>query len=515
MSWTDYSQNARIRDLEEALDSASARLAHERRHLRSELSQVRGNLEKRLDRVSASLDAFIELSDVRETLSLFGDAARARHRTLQMLDGVPLSDLRLDDVPDYWLVPAAHGLHALRGGDAATARVRFDDAAQRDAARAGAFAALATALTHAEHARSMGATLTADLLPHLPTPTEEVDRRQRALWLLTADGSFGDEAREHLLLSTLRHWSAEGARPGELPGRLGGHPDPSKPRPARGRLPAEVTQRVDAARRLTGLREDVTRIAALGGEDSSAEVLAPDAASADFLWESLRLLVEEGSPEEVPLLTRAAELRGVIEDDTGPRPAWGDRVGTVASLLNDDMVRDEAPAHRRTFALVLQRPAVMDTAETLLERATAPVEDRSSVPVRGTRIAITSRGADAQDLAGLDARLGREAPTPTLPSFVQPATLVATALLGIVALATASGVMWILCLVAAGAALLVFIKNHGPEQDHEDRGAQQKRAREQVEAAVESWRSALTEAEGAAATAREEAERIRSLLNPA
>ena len=31
-------------------------------------------------------------------------------------------------------------------------------------------------------------------------------RVQRALWLLSADGSFGDDAREHLLLSTLRHW---------------------------------------------------------------------------------------------------------------------------------------------------------------------------------------------------------------------------------------------------------------------------------------------------------------------
>ena len=37
----------------------------------------------------------------------------------------------------------------------------------------------------------------------------ELNRGQRALWILTADGSFGDGAREHLLLSTLRLWSAE------------------------------------------------------------------------------------------------------------------------------------------------------------------------------------------------------------------------------------------------------------------------------------------------------------------
>ena len=511
MTWTDYSQNTRIRDLEEALDSAHASMARERRHLRSELSQVRGNLEKRLDRVSATLDAFIELSDVRETLSLFGDAARARHRTLQMLDGATVPDLRLDDVPDYWLVPAAHGLHALHSGDAATARVRFDDAARRDADRGRAFAALATALTHSEHARAMGASLTADLLPHLPLPSEELDRGQRALWLLTADGSFGDEAREHLLLSTLRHWSAEGAQPAEATG-LGAAPPARKRGATRGRLPAEVTDRVGAARRLTGLREDVARITALGGEESPVEALAPDRVSAEFLWESLRLLVEEGSPEEAPLLARAGELRGVIEGDEGAPPAWDDRVGTVASLLNDDMVRDEAPPHRRTFALVLQIPAVTATAETLLAQATAPVEDRSSAPVRGTRIALTSQGADAQDLAGLDARVAQDHQTASLPWFLQPAGLGLTALLLVAALATASEVAWVLCVASALAAVAVYVTNTGRRQNQEEREAQQMRARGQVDAAVASWRTALAEAEEAAATAREEAGRIRSLL---
>lgn len=513
MSWTDYSQNTRIRDLEEALDSAHARMARERSHLRSELSQVRGNLEKRLDRVSATLDAFIELSDVRETLSLFGDAARARHRTLQMLDGATVPDLRLDDVPDYWLVPAAHGLHALHTGDTATARVRFDDAARRDAHRGRTFAALATALTHAEHARTMGASLTADLLPHLPLPSEELDRGRRALWLLTADGSFGDEAREHLLLSTLRHWSAEGAQPTEATG-LGAAPPPRTRGSARDRLPAEVTQCVAAARRLTGLREDVARITALGGEESPVEALAPDRVSADFLWESLRLLVEEGSPEEAPLLVRAGELRGVIEGDTNAPPAWDARVGTVAALLNDDMVRDEAPPHRRTFALVLQRPAVMDTAEALLGQATAPVEDRSSVPVRGTRVALTSRGADAQDLAGLDARLARENTTTALPWYLKPAGLGVTAVFAIAALATSDAFLWVLVLAAAAATIAVFAKGSGREQNREELRAQQERAHKQVEAAVASWREALAEAEGAAATAREEAGRIRSLLDP-
>ncbi|MCK9869335.1 hypothetical protein MRI28_06650, partial [Nocardiopsis dassonvillei] len=208
--WIDYSQNRKIRELEESLGSAHYQMAAERRRMRSELSRVRGTLEQRLDRVSASLDAFIELSDVRAVLAMFDGAALARHRTLQMLDGVPLPSLDLEDVPGYWLVPAALGLHALLGGDTAAARLRFDEAARRDAERAGHFAALATALTSADHARAMDAAATADLLPRLPSPDEEVTRGQRALWLLTADGSFGDDARQHLLLSTLRAWSEAG-----------------------------------------------------------------------------------------------------------------------------------------------------------------------------------------------------------------------------------------------------------------------------------------------------------------
>ncbi|WP_116246613.1 hypothetical protein [Nocardiopsis sp. FIRDI 009] len=64
--------------------------------------------------------------------------------------------------------------------------------------------------TSAEHARALGGNLAADLLAHLPVPTAEVTRGHRALWMLTADGVFGADAREHLPLSTVRHWSREG-----------------------------------------------------------------------------------------------------------------------------------------------------------------------------------------------------------------------------------------------------------------------------------------------------------------
>ena len=252
MSWTDYSQNVRIRELQEDLSSAHSQMARDRNRLRSELGRVRGSLEQRIDRVSATLDAFIELSDVRATLAMFDDAAIARHRTLQMLDGAVPPTLDLKDVPGYWLVPAARGLHALLRDDLSRARLRFDEAAAVDHERARAFAALTGALTRAEHARTLGEGVSADLLPHLPEPGVRLTRGQRALWILTADGSFGDGAREHLLLSTLRRWSAEGV---EVP-PVEDWSLPDAPSTRRGRRTADAAPQRQAALALAHLRED-------------------------------------------------------------------------------------------------------------------------------------------------------------------------------------------------------------------------------------------------------------------
>ncbi|WDZ88679.1 hypothetical protein [Nocardiopsis sp. HUAS JQ3] len=517
--WIDYSQNRKIRELEESLGSAHHQMAAERRRMRSELSRVRGTLEQRLDRVSASLDAFIELSDVRAVLAMFDGAALARHRTLQMLDGVPLPGLDLEDVPGYWLVPAALGLHALLEGDTAAARLRFDEAARRDAERAGHFAALATALTSADHARAMDAAATAGLLPRLPSPGEEVTRGQRALWLLTADGSFGDDARQHLLLSTLSAWSEAGTGVPASAGlsALAADASGASPSPAPGRKGSGgLAGRAGAARRITALREGVARVVALDGEDASPSALAPDEVSAAFLNDTLRLLVEEGSPEEAPLLTRARELRAVIESsgEGGLPQRWTDPVGTVAALLGDDLVRQDAPPHRRTFALALQRPTVAGLAEELVREAAAPVEDSTTLQAQGVRVTVSSHGAEPRELERARTQLrGRWHDTGSARTYAWG--LLATAgLLALLGLTSGSGLVWFLCVAAAAGAGVALVVDHSRRTEARDTAeATVRRLDVQVAEAAERWRESLLASEEHAVTARNEAGRIDRLLS--
>ncbi|NKZ00576.1 hypothetical protein [Nocardiopsis alborubida] len=520
--WIDYSQNRKIRELEESLGSAHYQMATERRRMRSELSRVQGTLEQRLDRVSASLDAFIELSDVRAVLAMFDGAALARHRTLQMLDGVPVAHPDLEDVPDYWLVPAALGLHALLEDDPAAARVRFDEAARRDATRAGHFAALATALTSADHARAMNAAATADLLPQLPLPTEEVTRGQRALWLLTADGSFGDDARQLLLSSTLRAWSEEQV---EVPASAGlsaltadasgASPSPAS-RGSRGKKAGGLVERAEAARRITALREGVARVVALDGEDASTAALAPDEVSAAFLSDTLRLLVEEGSPEEAPLLARARELRAVIESsgEGGPPQRWTDTVGTVASLLGDDLVRQDAPPHRRTFALALQRPTVMERAEELVREAAAPVEDSTTLQVQGVQVTLSSHGAEPRELERARTQLrARWHDTGSARTYAW-GLLAMAGLLAVLGMVSANGLVWFLCVataVGAGIALMVDQTRRAEARDTAE--ATVRRLDAHIAEAAEKWRDSLLASEEHAVTARHEAGQIDRLLN--
>ncbi|WP_431871455.1 hypothetical protein [Nocardiopsis eucommiae] len=528
MSHTDYSrillsrdgsQDRRIRELQEDLSVAHARMDRERSRMRSELGRVRGTLEQRLDRVSATLDAFIELSDVRAILAMYDAAAMARHRTLQMLDGTPLPGLDLTDVPGYWLVPAARGLHSLLRDDLPRARMHFDEAASVDPPRARTFAALVGALTRAEHARALGEGVSADLLPRLPHPDSEVTRGQRALWILTADGSFGDDAREHLLLSTLRGWSVEEVRSSLVVewSVTGPATQGRGARASRSGGSTNATPRREAASALARLHERITRITALGGEDSTADALSPDQASSDFLRDSLRLLVEEGSPEEAPLLAEANRLRAVIENSgrEGVLPAWGDEVGTVGSLLQRDLTREDAPPHRRTFSLVLLRSGVLEAAEGLANQAGGALSEETEVRLHGVAVRVTSSGADRQQVEEARRRLRqRTVPDGGHRRLLWGAAATTGALL-LLSLLSGNGFLWALTAVGAAVAGYAFLVSRREAEEAETVLRHQSRTLDrQVGTAVDDWRRTRAEAEEHAVTARRDLEAIRSLLDP-
>ncbi|MFL1378687.1 hypothetical protein [Nocardiopsis protaetiae] len=525
MDWIDYSQNRRIRELQEDVSSAHSMLHSERKRMRSELSSLRGSLEQRLNRVSATLDAFIELSDIRATLAAFGPHALARHRVLAMLDGTVPAALELEDVPDYWLLPAAHGLHALLTGSPAKAPLHFDEAARRDPERAAAFSVLATALTRAEYARTLGGP--GELLPHLPAPDEQVTRGRRALWMLTADGSLGEDAREHLLLSTLRHWTRIEA---ELPpldppapagssgrssrtGRGGGGGGGAASVQGEGALNARAT----AVGRLTALREDIARITALGSEGTHVEGVAPDEGSASFLSEALVALVGEGTPEEAPLIARANELRAIIEQGGGGgrRPGWDDEVGTVADLLREDLRASEATPHRSTFALVLQRPAVMRSVDDLLRRSATPLPESTTITVQGVRVEITEQGLTSAQMHRAEAQLATRYPAEHGGRTYMWGLGVAAVLLVLFGLVTQSGFAWVLavvCAVGAGGAFMYDLREAGNATDMNRERVQ--RLRREADQAAQRWQQRLADARTHESTARTLADEISARLDP-
>ncbi|WP_306371064.1 hypothetical protein [Nocardiopsis sp. CC223A] len=518
MDWIDYSQNRRIKELQEDVSSAHSMLSSERRRMRSELSSLRGSLEQRLNRVSATLDAFIELSDIRATLAVFSPHALARHRALAMLDGTVPADLELEDVPDYWLPPAVHGLHALLTGSPAGALPHFDEAARRDPERAAAFSVLATALSSAEYARTLGGP--GDLLPHLPAPDEQITRGRRALWMLTADGSLGEEAREHLLHSTLRHWSRLEV---ELPAL--GPPAPAasgrSSRPGRGRSGGtaqdeQLNIRATAVEKLTALHGDVTRITGSGGEDTHVAGVAPDEGSASFLSEALVALVGEGTPEEAPLIARANELRAVIENGGGERrPGWDDGVGTVAALLEEDLRASGTTPHRSTFALVLQRPAVLKTIENLMEQVSAPLPESTTATVQGVRVEVTEHGLTSSQLERAERQLATRYPAEDRGRVYLWGFGVLAALLVVLGLVSQVGFVWLLAAGCALGAVGAFVHDQREARSTADmREAQLHRLRRDADQAGQRWRERLAAARAHETTARSLADEIAVRLDP-
>lgn len=519
--WTEKAHARQIRELQVDVAAAHASATKARRQLRSEVSHLRGSIEERLNRVSATLDAFVELSDLRMDLALHTDAARVRQRVLQLLEGLPAPESALPDVPGYWLAPAAEGLAALLEGDPARARERFDEADRRDALRARTFAALATVLTDPGEARALGAARVGELLPHLPVPDHEVTRSERVLWVLAAEGAFGEDTRTALRMSTVAHWKELGAEQpapallDQSAARRGGNSA------AKG-ASALVVRRSRAARALSDLRERVDRLGSLGNLALPEDAVDPHGPDAESAREALRLLVEEGSAEEAPLLARAVELRQVVElsGDAGPPPArWDDPVGTVEALAAEDVSDEEAPVHRRGFALALQSEGVVRRAEELRDRVGEPVPDEGNVSVAGVRVAFTSAGPNAGDMRRARDRLQERAEddggqTPLL-TFAVVSGVVALLLLLTAAGTTQDGAgLWILAILAGGAAVTLGVA-------HANRGttdpamvdAQMRRVRSRAEEASKVWARQLRESGELVERAGEDAAAVRETVS--
>lgn len=393
-NWQDYRQQRAIRELGAEVSSLSSSLYSQQREssrLRSELSKLQGTVEVRLERLTRSFDAFVELSDLRMTLAMFDPPALVRHRTRQVIAAVsqaeqpPLVDYA--DVPGYWLAPATAALVALLRGEDAAEQLAL--ANERDEARTALYITLSAAVARRTD-------LSARWLPKAfgPLPTgEPVTRVVRTLWTEAATGRFGPDgvALLHQRLGELADGlDATAASASAAPAA-----------PAASAVSAAWQAKVDAlpamvprAQSILDTIPEVEEALAAGAKLTSLRDLCakppaepPAPGDEDPLGAILRALVDEGSAEEAPLLRRAAELRAVIEGkEYTADEQWAAPAGTALDLLLEDAFRpDGTPLARAARAAGARW--LLPNAERLAASAAAdpPREATTSIdhlPVR-------------------------------------------------------------------------------------------------------------------------------------
>jgi hypothetical protein len=405
--WFDGWQNARqrraINELSGELSSLSSSLARQRSEssrLRSQLSQLHGSLEQRVNRLTTSLTALVELTDVQSVLAMFDPPALVRHRAREAItdlcevrDRVPPFSPAADDVPGYWLGPAVATLVALADGTESELRAAsLTIAEQRDSHRTALL--LTCGLTLAGHAELAQRWLPVALGPL--SPPVPVTEAKRTLWMMAAAGGFGAAGA-----ATLRQRLAElfgGLTPdqqaaerkawNELVDRL---PASSVGVPALVRDDRTVQRSLAAAGTLTALRE---RCAPADPE--------PADVARDRLTAVLHALVDEGTPEEAPLLRRAAELRAVVEaawEEAVPAAGWDAEVGYPCDLLRGDAFDEDRPGLAQTARLAA-RGWLIEVATRLVEETAATPPATVTVSVAGAgEVKVGPGGADSWDLS--------------------------------------------------------------------------------------------------------------------
>ncbi|ADG73656.1 methyltransferase type 11 [Cellulomonas flavigena DSM 20109] len=513
---SDYTQSQRIRELTDDLGSVRSslhRASQTASALRNDLAALRGSLDARLTRLSEAFTAFVELSSLRDQLSLVAGPALVRQATRARL--VTLGTARADgpvlDVagspasPGYWLADALAAL----GTDDTDAAER---AAVIDRRRTATFLTIAGAVTGLpDLVRRWAPDALGDL-----TPTEPVTRAQRALWLAAAHGLLGDDARA-VLLERLR--AAVAALPSatadETVTAWGEQVKASASHGGTGPRTSEAAARARrSAATLQALRalvetpadpgDDVPVFGTPDGETAAEDRAAVRTAALDELAAVLRALVDEGAEEERELMTRVAELEAVVAGREAPGATWHAPAGALLDLLRDDALT------RRDPAGVLAREATAPWLRRVADAALADGDVPVPTHVDAQALGLTLRARPGEAVEGLGAALERARTPQYVPAaWETPLTVglaVAAGVLLLAAVVDGSDMQWVygLAAVAAGiAAVTRFVQGRGKAAQEATRAT---RAVEFVEREAKALQERTTQAVQAVESARSDAQ---------
>ncbi|WP_280400251.1 hypothetical protein [Nocardia carnea] len=410
-------------------------VATEQAELRNDIAGV----GSRVDAITDRIGAVLEWTELRFQ-QLEYDEYRARteirkgFRALAQDRPVPLPVV--DDVPGYWMPPAARAAmplirreHRPGGGDPfADPESGLVAAHERDDLRTELFA-LAVGLCFDLPAYTAAAVPRLLRRPVGLGHTEEgrVAAGWRALWEHTARGAFGPAAAA------------------ELAGRLAASFDPATL--DAGEF-AAWDRAIDTFAAASTKAEAVTALHThLMAE---AEATATFTAQDHPYWRDLlQELVEEPSPGERPLREAMDALQllpgGQLRHSA---PSWAAPAGTVAELLRHDLFDPAAPVPLRHLALRIATPLLR---ARLTEPPTAPDPVVTTIERRGVPIEVTSAGYDSGQLAVVDRRIMAHYLADT-PSTTANA-LGAAALAGLAAVVAVFGPLFVAVLCALGATI--------------------------------------------------------------
>ncbi|NNH72956.1 hypothetical protein HLB23_24370 [Nocardia uniformis] len=452
--WTgQIGQANAINDIDGQLAAERAARHREASRLASEQAKVAQHLEQvgsRIDSVTDQISTVLEWTELRFQLLEFDEyqarkEIRKAFRTLAQ--NGPAVVAEVDDVPGYWMPPAALAVLPLilreRHPAAVPARrrganpfedVRFglESARQRDAVRAELFnLAVGVCFDQPAFIDAAVPRLLSEPVGLGQTAAGHVAHGWRTLWKHAALGRFGPAAAE------------------QLSGRLAALFDPAA-------VGEEELQAWDRAIEVFGSdgktaptkAETFTALRAhFAVEPDHTEALA---ALDDTSWRTyLQELIEEPSPAERPLVRAMEDLHLPAEQARLSAPSWGQAAGTLVTLVRSDLFDPDTPIPLRRLAFQLSAPLLRSRLAGVL---VAPAPVVTAITYRTATVEVTSEGHDTEQLAAVERAIAvgyADSPSKTV------GTIVFTGLTALALVMVVFGQWFVAVLFALGALIPV------------------------------------------------------------
>jgi hypothetical protein len=132
----EYGRDQILRDRYESVQADASAAQARTSRLSSQLSQLQGSIEARLNALSEAFDAYVELGDVREQLTPYEDSAAVRRDAMAAIaalgEGRPIQTVD-DRGTGYWIAAATNAVTARASGRPDVAAEQTLTAQHRDA----------------------------------------------------------------------------------------------------------------------------------------------------------------------------------------------------------------------------------------------------------------------------------------------------------------------------------------------------------------------------------------------